>query len=167
MPGVCAFVPGRRVVCGAAGGARRLDFRAAASAKKIVGRREVADERVRLDGRIADYLAGLDAADAGEPDDAPGAVATAIAALRRRRAELDRLAARLENEGRSTLVEGEEDARPMGKGGSPKPASYNVQTTVDADTGLIVHHEVIAEAPTTGCSIRWRKPQKKCWSARR
>lgn len=41
------------------------------------------------------------------------------------------------------LVEGEQDARPMGKG--PKPPSYNVQTAVDADTGLIVHHEVTNE----------------------
>jgi transposase len=34
----------------------------------------------------------------------------------------------------------------MGKGNGPKPPSYNVQTAVDADTGLIVHHEVTDEA---------------------
>jgi transposase len=33
----------------------------------------------------------------------------------------------------------------MGKGNGPKPPSYNVQTAVDADTGLIVHHEVTDE----------------------
>src|SRR5690606_2478605 len=54
-------------------------------------------------------------------------------------------AARLEDEGRATLVEGEEDARPMGYAGSPKPPSYNVQAAVDADTGLIVHHDVTDE----------------------
>lgn len=43
------------------------------------------------------------------------------------------------------LVEGEEDARPMGKGNGPKPPSYNIQTAVDADTGLIIHHEVTDE----------------------
>ncbi|TIS76146.1 MAG: hypothetical protein E5W94_18765 [Mesorhizobium sp.] len=43
----------------------------------------------------------------------------AIAALHARRAELNRLAAKLENEGRTMLVEGEEDARPMGKGNGP------------------------------------------------
>jgi len=121
-------------------------LRAAASAKKIIGRSRIAEERARLDRKIADYLAGLDQADAAEPDDAPGAVQAAIAALQSRRTELDRLAAKLEAEGRSMLVEGEEDARPMGFGRGAKPPSYNVQTAVDADTGLILHHEVTDEA---------------------
>ena len=44
-------------------------FRAVASGKKIMGRREIAEEAVRLDRKIAGYLAGLDEAliDA-EPD---------------------------------------------------------------------------------------------------
>ena len=120
-------------------------FRAAASPKKVTGRREVAEEAARLDAKIAAYLAGLDEADAAEPDDAPQAVQTALAALRDRRAELDRLAARFDEEERTTLVEGEEDARPMGIRHGPKPPSYNVQTAVDADTGLILHHEVTGE----------------------
>lgn len=121
-------------------------FRAAASARKIIGRARIAEEVARLDGRIAGYLAGLDEADAAEPDDAPGAVQAAIQALRTRRAELERLAAKLDDDGRSTLVEGEEDARPMGMGRGAKPPSYNVQTAVDAETGLILHHEVTDEA---------------------
>lgn len=121
-------------------------FRAVASSKKIMGHREIADETARLDRRIGDYLTGLEQADNAEPDDAPGATAAAIAALRARRSELDRLAAKLEGEGRTTIVGGEEDARPMGKGNGPKPPSYNVQTAVDADTGLIIHHEVTDEA---------------------
>lgn len=120
-------------------------FRAAASAKRIVGRREIAEEAARLDRRIADYLAGLDASDEREPDEAPGVTAAALEALRERRAELDRLAAKLDDEARNTLVEGELDARPMGIGKGPKPPSYNVQTAVDADTGFIVHHEVTSE----------------------
>jgi transposase len=62
-----------------------------------------------------------------------------------RRAELDRLAAKLDDEQRTTLVEGELDARPMGIGKRPKPQSYNLQTAVDADTGLFVHHQVTTE----------------------
>lgn len=120
-------------------------FRAAASRKKIMGRREIGEEVARLDRRIAGYLAGLDRADDAEPDEAPGAAEAAITALRARRGELDRLAAKLESEGRTTLVEGEEDARPMGMGKGPKPPSYNVQTAVDAETGLIVHHDVTDE----------------------
>jgi len=40
---------------------------------------------------------------------------------------------------------GEPDTRPMGIGSGRKPPSYNVQTAVDAATGLIVHHEVTTE----------------------
>lgn len=120
-------------------------FRAAASAKRVMGRREIAEEAARLDRRIADYLAGLDETDAREPDEAPSATADALRALRERRVELDRLAARLDAEARNTLVEGELDARPMGAGSGKKPPSYNVQTAVDADTGFIVHHQVTSE----------------------
>ena len=66
-----------------------------------------------------------------------------------RRAELDRLAAKLDDEDRNTLVEGEPDARPMGIGKGPKPPSYNVQTAVDAETGLIIHHEVTGDPNDT------------------
>lgn len=121
-------------------------FRAVAGSRAVMGRREIREEAERLDRRIATYLAGLDAADPTEPDDAPGAVETVLAALRARRAELDHLAARLDDEGRTTLVEGEEDARPMRTGRGPNPPSYNVQTVVDTDTSLIVHHDVTDEA---------------------
>jgi len=124
-------------------------FRAAASPKRIMGRREIAEEAARLDRRIAQYLAGLDESDACEPDEEPNATTAALAALKARRTELDHLAARLDSEERNTLVEGEPDARPMGIGKGPKPPSYNVQTAVDADTGLIVHHEVTNEPNDT------------------
>ncbi len=124
-------------------------FRAAASAKRIMGRREIAEEAARLDRRIADYLAGLDESDAREPDEALNATAAALETLKARRAEPDRMAATLEAEERNTLVEGEADARPMGYGKGVKPPSYNVQTAVDADTGLIVHHAVTNEPNDT------------------
>jgi transposase len=124
-------------------------FRAAASSKRVMGRREIAEEAARLDHRIAEYLATLDASDACEPDEEPSATAAALAALRMRRAELDRLAAKLDAEERNTLVEGEPDARPMGIGRAAKPPSYNVQTAVDADTGFIVHHAVTSETNDT------------------
>jgi transposase len=124
-------------------------FRAAASAKRVMGRREIADEARRLDRRIAEYLADLDESDASEPDEVPSATTAALEVLKMRRAELDRLAAKLDDEDRNTLVEGEPDARPMGIGKGPKPPSYNVQTAVDAETGLIIHHEVTGEPNDT------------------
>ena len=124
-------------------------FRAAASAKRVMGRREIADEASRLDRRIAEYLADLDESDASEPDEVPSATTTALEVLKMRRAELDRLAAKLDDEDRNTLVEGEPDARSMGIGKGPKPPSYNVQTAVDAETGLIIHHEVTGDPNDT------------------
>ena len=124
-------------------------FRATASAKRVMGRREIGEEAVRLDRRIAEYLVDLDESDAREPDEAPNATVTALQVLKSRRAELDHLAAKLDAEERTTLVEGELDARPMGIGKGPKPPSYNVRTAVDADTGLIVHHEVTSEPNDT------------------
>jgi transposase len=124
-------------------------FRAAASAKRVMGRREIAEEATHLDRRIAEYLVGLDENDAREPDEAPSATRAGLQVLKARRAELDRLAARLDAEERNTLVEGEPDARPMGIGKGPKPPSYNVQTAVDADTGLIIHHAVTNEPNDT------------------
>ena len=46
-------------------------------------------------------------------------------------------------------MEGEPDARPMGIGKGPKPPSYNKQTAVDVDTGLIIHHQVVSEPNDT------------------
>jgi transposase len=80
-------------------------FRAAASAKRVMGRREIAAETARLDRQIAKYLVGLDESDAGEPDDAPNATAAVLEALRARRAELDRLAARLDCEERTVATQ--------------------------------------------------------------
>jgi len=114
-----------------------------------MGRREIADEASRLDRRIAEYLADLDESDASEPDEVPSATTTALEVLKMRRAELDRLTAKLDDEDRNTLVEGEPDARPMGIGKGPKPPSYNVQTAVDAETGLIIHHEVTGDPNDT------------------
>jgi hypothetical protein len=51
----------------------------------------------------------------------------ALVELKARRAELAALAAMLEAEHRSILVEGEPDARSMGMGAGRKPPSYNVQ----------------------------------------
>jgi transposase len=121
-------------------------FRAAASAKRIMGERDIAEEAARIDQRIAGYLADLDATDATETDDADAErTAAALVELKARRAELAALAAMLGAEHRTTLVEGEPDARSMGMGAGRKPPSYNVQAAVDVETSLIVHHEVTTE----------------------
>jgi transposase len=122
-------------------------FRAAASARKIKGRREIETEKERIDARVAGYLAALDEEDSREEGPADkAAIAAALEALRERRTELDIIEAELDATSRTVLVESEADARPMGKGKGTKPPSYNVQTAVDSENRLIIHHEVTTEA---------------------
>jgi hypothetical protein len=83
-------------------------FRAAASAKRIMGEQDIAVEAARTDQRIAGYLADLDATDGTETDDADAeGTAAALVEFKARRAELADLAAMLEAEHRTTLVDGE------------------------------------------------------------
>lgn len=122
-------------------------FQAAASPRRIMGRQDIKAEAARLDRRIADYLADLDAHDAAEPEETSReATLAALELLEERRRNLDAMTARLAAAGRQSLVEGEPDARPMRMARGGKPPCYNVQTAVDADTGLILHHEVTTEA---------------------
>jgi IS5 family transposase len=44
------------------------------------------------------------------------------------------------------LVFGEPEAKPMGYGRAPKMPSYNLQSVVDVESGLIVHHDVYNDA---------------------
>ena len=114
----------------------------------------------RLDRRIAEYLAGLDGNNAHEPDERQARQQRHCTLEAHGTPGLDRLAAKLDAEERNTLVEGELDARPMGIGKGPKPPSYNVLTAVDADTGLIVHHEVTANLMIPASYTRWRRQQR-------
>jgi len=86
-------------------------FRAAASPIRVMDRRRIAEEAEKIDVRISSYLADLDKTDAYEPADEPGATAKAIVALKERRIDLDRLSARLDQDARSLVVDGELDAR--------------------------------------------------------
>ena len=122
-------------------------FRAAASPRKMTGHREIEAEKARIDGRVAGYLAALDEEDSHEEAVADkAAIVEALEALRNRRTELDMMAAELEDTEQTVLVETEPDARPMGKGKGSKPPSYNVQTAVDSENKLIIHHAVTTEA---------------------
>jgi transposase len=122
-------------------------FQAAASPKRIMGRREIAEEDARLERRIAAYLGELDTSDGVEADEIEdgGRTTAALAALKARRISLAAMRESLDKAGRNTLVEGEPDARLMGIGRQRKIPSYNVQTAVDTETSLILHHAVTDE----------------------
>jgi len=76
----------------------------------------------------------------------PRAFREAIGAFERRKGRLVKRQAELEKREEKVLVFGEPEARPMGYGRAPKMPSYNLQSTVDVGSGLIVHHDVFNDA---------------------
>ena len=121
-------------------------FRAVASNKAAYTPKRIERELRRLEKRVQVYLQELDEADAKEPETpAGGDTGAALAALQRRREELQGLAAALQERGVNQTVTTEPDARLMRQAGGGKAVSYNVQTAVDGKHKLIVSHEVTQE----------------------
>lgn len=125
-------------------------FRAAASARGVIGEKKIAKAEARIDEKVKESLAALDAADAAEAAQEQvtaeaAAVKAALAVLAARKAELEAQRAAVAASGRTTLVEGEAEARALKLKGQTVPV-YNVQTAVDAESGVIVHHDVITDA---------------------
>lgn len=127
-------------------------MRAVASAKNIAGAERLARDVAHTEREIAYYLDRLDAIDeqaAQGFDDQPAhrrAFTSAIASLRRRKDRLARRQAELEKRDEKVLVFGEPDAKPMGYAHAPKLPAYNLQSVVDVESGLIVHHGVFNDA---------------------
>ena len=120
-------------------------FQAVASAKAVLHRKALMEEQSRIEARIAAYLVELEAGDAAtadEPPTDPQAVARALEALRERKTLVEELTEAVCADGHTHLVVSEPDARRM-KGHGP---GYNVQSAVDGAHGVIVAHEVHAEA---------------------
>jgi hypothetical protein len=74
------------------------------------------------------------------------AFTAAIASLTRRKDRLARRQQVLSDHDEKVLVFGEPEARPMGYGRAPKFPAYKLQSMVDVDSGLIVHHDLANEA---------------------
>lgn len=125
---------------------------AVASKKNIAGAERLARDVAHTKRDIAYYLDRLDIIDeqvAQGYDDQPAhrqAFGDAIASLRRRTDQLVHRQRELEGRDEKVLVFGEPEARPMGYGRAPKFPAYNLQSVVDVDSGLIVHHDVTNEA---------------------
>lgn len=127
-------------------------MRAVASPKNIAGADRLTRDVAHTEKEIAYYLDRLDIIDEAVAqgfDDQPKhrkAFSSAIETLNRRK---DRLVCRqdiLKDLDETVFVFGEPDARLMGYGHSPKTPCYNMQSVVDVDSGLIVHHDVVNEA---------------------
>ena len=120
---------------------------AAASRKKAITARQLAERRAKLDRRIAEHLKAMDEIDRREEDDPAGPVdvRTALEALKQRREEINRQAEELAKEGLSQRVIGEEDARLMRTANHGHQVAYNAQIAVDAAHHLIAAFDVTSE----------------------
>lgn len=127
-------------------------MRAVASAKNIAGAERLARDIAHTEAEITYYLDRLNIADdhtaQGIADQTVhrDAFAQAIGSLARRKARLERRQSELGDHDTDVVVFGEPDARPMGYGRAPKFPAYNMQSVVDVESGLIVHHDVANEA---------------------
>jgi transposase len=118
-------------------------FQAVASREKALTREQLHREQAQAEQRVAQYLAELDASDKQDGE--------ALVTEERLRAALEALdqhattQALMEELGQSQYVAGEPDAKIM-RTTAGSQVAYNVQTAVDAQSALIVAHEVTSEA---------------------
>lgn len=120
-------------------------FKAAASLSKTYNRKQLDALQTRLNRRIDHYLEQLAESEAAEADEAPGSVQAALDTLSQRQAQLNAMAQQMDANDASQCCETEPDARRMRSGRDGIVVGYNVQTAVDDETGLIIHHEVTDE----------------------
>jgi transposase len=127
-------------------------MRAVASPKNIAGAERLARDIAHTKKEIAYYLDRLDIIDEtvaqGFPDQPlhREGFTAAIASLQPRKDRLARRQQELERRDEKVLVFGEPEAKPMGYAHAPKLPSYNLQSVVDVESGLIVHHDVYNDA---------------------
>lgn len=119
-------------------------FQAVASPKAVVRAAELPQQQARLEQRMADYLAQLDAADGQEkdPEIDRSKVQAALEKLRQRQDKLATYAQELSAQKLTHLVISEPQARHM-RGVGP---GYNLQTAVDGGSAMIVAHALTNEA---------------------
>jgi transposase len=115
-------------------------FKAAASKDQALNRKQLNRDRALIEQQVASYLARLDRAD--REDTELGLAQERVQAALKRLDRLDRYEQAMDAGDRNQHCDTEPDARIMRSGRDGMVLGYNVQTAVDADSGLIVHHEV-------------------------
>jgi transposase len=121
-------------------------IRAVASRKALGTLADLEQARQQLDAHIQHYLTQLDQTDAEDAAQPPvsGKVTQTLQRLRQRQAAVQQEVERLSQSDSTRSVLTEPDARPMKSlHGAP---GYNLQTAVDSQSHLIVHHEVCNDA---------------------
>lgn len=118
-------------------------FQAVASSRKHMTPKKLKHQEAVLDQRIARYLAQLNEADRNEGGESinRSAVQTALRELQIKKADNQTCQGLMEAQGLVQHIVGESDAQKM-RTPSGKFVAYNIQSAVDAEHCLILHHEV-------------------------
>lgn len=123
-------------------------FRAAASKDQPMTRKQIQEQRQRVERLVERYLTQLDEADGDDSgvEMDSGRVHQALSRLKREAARLEQADQVMDTSGRNHHCGTEPEARLMRSGREGMVVGYNVQTAVDADSGLVVYHDVTDEA---------------------
>ncbi len=147
---VCAafvqFARREQLIAGAVVALDGSKIRAVASRKALGTLADLERERQQLDAHIQHYLKQLDSTDAEDATHTPvsGKVTQTLHRLRQRQAAVQQEVERLSHSESVLSVLTEPDARAMKSlHGAP---GYNLQSAVDSESHLIVHHEVCNDA---------------------
>jgi transposase len=118
-------------------------FQAASSQRQHVTAAKLAKQQAAIEQQITTYLNALDQHDQTEQAETinTDAVCAALQTLQRKHADNQVLQQQLTEQQLTQLIKTEPEARLMRTAKGMKVA-YNVQTAVDAEQGLIVHHVV-------------------------
>jgi transposase len=122
-------------------------FKAAASKDSVIRRAQLPEQRQRIDHLIDRYLQQLDQADNDDQHTElePALVKEALKQLQQEKTALDKVEAQMDGRRRNQACMTEPDAKLMRSGRDGMIVGYNVQSAVDAGSGLIIHHEVTDE----------------------
>jgi transposase len=120
---------------------------AVASRKKVITPKKLGEQVKALDRKIADHLKAMDEADKeeeGAPVDRVD-VPAVVKELQAQRADLQRQAQVMKEQGLSQKVIGERDARLMRTANHGHQVAYNAQIAVDAEHHLIAAFDLTSE----------------------
>ena len=123
-------------------------FKAAASKDSVTRRAQLPEQRQRIDHLIDRYLQQLDQADNDDQhiELESASIKEALKLLQQKKTALIEVEALMDERGRNQACITEPDAKLMRSGREGMLVGYNVQSAVDADSGLIIHHEVTDES---------------------
>lgn len=120
-------------------------FKAAASKDRALTRKQLRERRKRVERLVDQYLSELAKSDGEEVnvEMESDRVQRALERLEAEGIQLDDIESEMDERGSNQHCTTEPDAKLMRSGREGTVLGYNVQTAVDAETGLVVHHEVI------------------------